>query len=95
MSRSTALTVLVASAILGGSLIVAAVQFGRGPRFVPVGGDAQGWSTFVVFDRDAKQVCWAGAIGHAPEHLELVPCYRSHAVDASAPSRWSLAGWLR
>jgi hypothetical protein len=57
MSRSTALTVLVATAILGGSLVIAAAQLGRGPRFVPV---TAGPSPCYVLDRATQRVCWAG-----------------------------------
>src|SRR5262245_3323072 len=74
------LAVLGASVILGGSLIVAAAQLARGPRFVPV---SQGTSPFFVFDREAKQVCWAGKVGSNTTHT---PCYRSHGFEAPTPT---------
>jgi hypothetical protein len=30
----------------------------------------------VVFDRDAKQICWAGMLAKTPQGF--VPCYKGH-----------------
>jgi hypothetical protein len=61
---------IICSGIVAGGLVVAAERLNEGPRFV--------WSpdARVVFDRDAKQICWAGMLAKTPQGF--VPCYKGH-----------------